>query len=169
MFYASRKITRESPGPVFFSQLRVGGMLKEFRVYKFRSMHIDAEKNGAQYAQLNDPRAYEFGAVMRKTRIDELPQLWNVMKGELHFVGPRPERKVFTDQLEKEIPFYHERHLVKPGITGWAQVMYPYGANTEDARQKLMYDLYYIKHWSVWLEAEVLIRTLKIVLGKKGI
>lgn len=169
MIYAALKIRRESPGPIIFSQARVGRSGREYTIYKFRSMHIDAEKDGAQFAQVDDPRAYDFGAFMRKTRIDELPQLWNVIKGDLHFVGPRPERSVFTDQLEEEIPYYNERHLVSPGITGWAQVLYPYGANTEDARQKLMYDLYYIKHWSIWLEIETLIRTVLIVLGRKGL
>lgn len=169
MLYAAIKIRRESPGPIIFSQARVARLGKEHVIYKFRSMHVDAEKNGAQFAQEDDPRAYEFGAFMRKTRIDELPQLWNVLKGDLHFVGPRPERKVFTEKLEEDIPYYNERHLVSPGITGWAQVLYPYGANTEDARQKLMYDLYYIKHWSIWLEIETLIRTVLVVLGRKGL
>jgi exopolysaccharide biosynthesis polyprenyl glycosylphosphotransferase len=169
MAYAAIKIRRESPGPIIFAQARVARSGKEHIIYKFRSMHVDAEKNGAQFAQEDDPRAYDFGAFMRKTRIDELPQLWNVLKGDLHFVGPRPERKVFTDTLEEEIPYYNERHLVSPGITGWAQVLYPYGANTEDARQKLMYDLYYIKHWSIWLEIETLIRTVLVVLGRKGL
>lgn len=169
MLYAVWKIRRESPGPVIFSQARVGRGGKEFTLYKFRSMHVDAEKHGAQFATEDDPRAYAFGALMRKTRIDELPQLWNVLKGDLHFVGPRPERKVFTDDLEKEIPFYNERHLVAPGISGWAQVMYPYGSCTEDSRQKLMYDLYYIKNWSIWLEIETLVRTVGVVLGKKGL
>lgn len=169
MLFAIFRIKRESPGPVIFSQKRVGFSGQEHTIYKFRSMHLDAERNGAQFATADDPRAYEFGAFMRKTRIDELPQLWNVIKGDLHFVGPRPERKVFTDQLEEEIPYYNERHLVSPGVTGWAQVMYPYGANTEDARQKLMYDLYYIKHWSIWLEIETLIRTAFVVLGRKGL
>lgn len=169
MLYALFKIRRESPGPVIFSQKRVGFSGQEHTIYKFRSMHLDAEKDGAQFATEDDPRAYEFGAFMRKTRIDELPQLWNVIRGDLHFVGPRPERKVFTDKLEEEIPYYNERHLVSPGITGWAQVLYPYGVNTEDARQKLMYDLYYIKHWSIWLEIETLIRTAFVVLGRKGL
>ncbi len=169
MLFAVLKIKRESPGPVIFSQKRVGFLGREHTIYKFRSMHIDAEKNGAQFAIEDDPRAYAFGAFMRKTRIDELPQLWNVLKGDLHFVGPRPERKVFTDKLEEDIPYYNERHVVSPGITGWAQVLYPYGANTEDARQKLMYDLYYIKHWSIWLEFETLVRTAFVVLGRKGL
>ena len=169
MIYSAIKIRRESPGPIIFSQARVGRFGKEHIIYKFRSMHVDAEINGAQFAQANDPRAYSFGAFMRKTRIDELPQLWNVIKGDLHFVGPRPERKIFTNQLEEDIPYYNERHLVSPGITGWAQVLYPYGANTEDARQKLMYDLYYIKHWSILLDLEVLVRTVGVVIGRKGL
>lgn len=168
MVYAAFKIKSQSPGNIIFRQLRVGKGKKEFYLNKFRSMHLDAEKNGAQYAQKDDPRTYEFGATMRKTRIDELPQLWNILTGDLHLIGPRPERKIFTDDLEKEIPYYHERHIVKPGISGWAQVMYPYGANTEDARQKLMYDLYYIKHWSIWLEIETIIRTILVMVSKKG-
>ena len=168
MVYAALKIKRESPGSIIFSQKRVGAQGREFTVFKFRSMHVDAEKHGAQFAEKNDPRAYSFGAFMRKTRIDELPQLWNVFKGDMHFVGPRPERKVFTQQLEDEIPYYNERHVVAPGITGWAQVLYPYGANTEDARQKLMYDLYYIKYWSIWLEIETVVRTIGVIVGKKG-
>lgn len=168
MIYASHRIKKESPGPIIFCQKRVGLFGNEFTLYKFRSMHLDAEKDGAKFAQEDDPRAYGFGAFMRKTRIDELPQLWNVLRGDLHFIGPRPERKVFTDELEKDIPFYHERHLVAPGISGWAQVMYPYGACVEDARQKLMYDLYYIKNWTIWLEIETFIRTVGVVLGKKG-
>jgi lipopolysaccharide/colanic/teichoic acid biosynthesis glycosyltransferase len=132
-------------------------------------MSLDAEKHGAQFASANDTRVFPFGEFMRKTRIDELPQMLNVLKGEMHFVGPRPERKFWIEQFEKDIPYYNERHLVAPGITGWAQVMYPYGANVEDAKQKLMYDLYYIKHWSLWLEIKVLIKTVQVVLGKKGV
>ncbi len=169
MLFAVFKIKKQSPGPIIFSQDRVGLNAKEFKVYKFRSMHVDAEKAGAQFAVDNDPRAYEFGGFMRKTRIDELPQFWNVIKGDLHLVGPRPERKVFTDELESKVPYFNERHLIRPGITGWAQVMYPYGANDEDSRQKLMYDLYYIKNWSIWLELEIILKTVLVVLGKKGI
>ena len=106
---------------------------------------------------------------MRKTRIDEVPQILNVLKGEMHFIGPRPERKYWIEQFEKEIPYYNERHLIRPGITGWAQVMYPYGANAQDAKQKLMYDLYYIKYWNAWLELKVVGKTILIVLGKKGV
>jgi len=169
MLLAVLRIKKESPGPVIFSQARVGINTKEFNVYKFRSMRLDAEKAGAQFAVDDDPRAFKFGSFMRKTRIDELPQFWNVLKGDLHLVGPRPERKVFTDQLEMKVPYFNERHLIRPGITGWAQVMYPYGANDEDSRQKLMYDLYYIKNWSIWLEFEVILKTVLVVLGKKGV
>ena len=132
-------------------------------------MTTDAEKDGPKWASKNDSRITGWGKIMRATRIDELPQLWNVLKGEMSFVGPRPEREYFIQQLEKEIPYYNERHLVRPGITGWAQVMYPYGANTEDAKQKLMYDLYYIKHWSIVLEIKVVWKTILVVLGKKGV
>ncbi len=167
MLYAVWKIRRESPGPVIFAQARVGRGGKEFILYKFRSMHVDGHFD--PYTKKDDKRIFSFGALMRKTRIDELPQLWNVLKGDMHFFGPRSEWTILVENYEKEIPFYHERHLVAPGISGWAQVMYPYGCCTEDARQKLMYDLYYIKNWSIWLEIETLVRTIGVVLGKKGI
>jgi exopolysaccharide biosynthesis polyprenyl glycosylphosphotransferase len=169
MIYAHFRIKKESPGPSLFKQLRVGQNNKEFTCIKFRSMYLDAEANGAQFASENDPRVFKWGETMRKTRIDELPQIFNVLKGDMHFIGPRPERKVWTDQFEEQIPYYSERHLIKPGITGWAQVMYPYGANAEDAKQKLMYDLYYIKHWSLLLELKVVWKTILVVLGKKGV
>ena len=169
LIYARFKIKKESPGTSMFKQLRVVYKNKEFKCIKFRSMRLDAEANGAQFASENDPRVFRWGEFMRKTRIDELPQLLNVLKGEMHFIGPRPERLFWIEQFEKEIPYYNERHLVKPGITGWAQVMYPYGANMQDAKQKLMYDLYYIKYWNIWLEAKVVWKTILIVLGKKGI
>ncbi len=170
MLYAVYRIKKESPnGSVLFKQKRVGYCGKEFVCIKFRSMNVDAEKNGAQFASRKDPRVFSWGETMRKTRVDELPQLINVLKGEMHLVGPRPERKIWVEQFEKVIPYYNERHLVRPGITGWAQVMYPYGANEEDARQKLMFDLYYIKKWSLVLEAKTLLRTIVVVLGKRGI
>jgi len=121
------------------------------------------------YTKKEDSRIFPFGKFMRKSRIDELPQLWNVLKGDMHLFGPRTEWCILVENYEKEIPYYHERHLVRPGISGWAQVMYPYGANTEDSRQKLMYDLYYISHWSVWLEIETIIRTIGVVMGRKGL
>ena len=161
-------IKLESKGPVIYSQKRVGLGNCEFEIYKFRSMSNDAEKDGAQWAQQNDPRVTKFGNFMRKTRIDELPQLWNVLKGNMTFVGPRPERKVFIKELEKEIPFYNIRHSVKPGLTGWAQVKYPYGASVEDAHQKLQYDLYYIKHQNLAFDIMILFQTVKIVIFGRG-
>lgn len=169
MVYSYFKIKKTSPGPILYRQDRVGYNNEEFTCIKFRSMDVDAEKNGIQFAASDDDRTFPYGKTMRKTRIDELPQILNVLKGEMHFIGPRPERKHWTDQFEEQIPYYAERHLIKPGITGWAQVMYPYGANAEDAKQKLMYDLYYIKHWSIILELKVVWKTILVVVGKKGI
>ncbi len=170
MAYAAYKIKKESPeGPIIFKQKRVGKGGKEFVCYKFRSMIPDAEKEKPQFASKNDPRIFKWGAFMRKTRIDELPQLINVLKGEMHLVGPRPERKYWIDIFEKEIPYYNQRHLVAPGITGWAQVNYPYGENALDAKQKLMYDLFYIKNWSIWLEIKTLFKTFQVVLEKRGV
>ena len=131
-------------------------------------MRNDAEKDGAKWAQVNDPRVTKFGNFMRKTRIGELPQLVNVLKGQMSFIGPRPERMVFIKELEKEIPYYNLRHMVKPGLTGWAQVMYPYGASVEDARRKLEYDLYYIKHHSLYLDMMIMFMTFKTVVFGKG-
>ncbi|RXJ95889.1 sugar transferase [Arcobacter sp. AHV-9/2010] len=169
MFYSRRRIKKESPGTSMFKQERVGINNKEFKCIKYRSMRLDAEVCGAQFACENDPRVFPWGEIMRKTRIDELPQMLNVLKGDMHLIGPRPERKFWIEQFEKEIPYYNERHLVRPGITGWAQVMYPYGAGVEDAKQKLMYDLYYIKHYSLWLDIKIIFKTILVVLGKKGL
>lgn len=169
MLLCKKKISEQSPGPILFKQDRVGYKNREFKCTKFRSMRLDAEKNGAQFATQNDPRVFAWGETMRKTRFDELPQIINILKGEMHLIGPRPERAYWIEQFEKEIPYYNERHLVRPGITGWAQVMYPYGENAEDAKQKLMYDLYYIKYWSFWLELKVVWKTMLVVIGKKGI
>jgi lipopolysaccharide/colanic/teichoic acid biosynthesis glycosyltransferase len=169
LLYSILKIKQQSPGPVIYTQQRVGVSGKEFTLYKLRSMHPDAETRGAQFAEQDDPRAFPYGLTMRKSRIDEIPQLWNVMNGDLHLVGPRPERKIFTDELEKQIPYYHERHIIRPGMSGWSQVMYPYGSSVEDARQKLMYDIYYIKNWDIWLEFEVLIRTVNTIFSRKGL
>ncbi len=163
------RIRNESPGPVFFGQKRVGIREKEFVCMKFRSMRLDAEKNGAQFSSKNDNRIFEYGKWMRAVRIDELPQLLNILKGEMSMIGPRPERKFFTDSFEEQIPLYSNRHMVKQGITGYAQVMYPYGAGLHDARHKLMYDLYYIKNWTVMLELKIIFKTIYIVLTKKGI
>ena len=168
MAVAAIIVRLESPGSIIYSQDRVGENGKEFKVHKFRSMRNDAEKDGAKWAQVNDPRVTKFGNFMRKTRIDELPQLINVLKGEMSFIGPRPERMVFIKELEKEIPYYNLRHMVKPGLTGWAQVMYPYGASVEDARRKLEYDLYYIKHHSLYLDMMIMFMTFKTVVFGKG-
>ncbi len=169
MIYSAYRIKKESPdGPIIFKQARVGINGKEFICFKFRSMIPDAEKEKPQFASKDDPRVFKWGAFMRKTRIDELPQLWNVLKGDMHIIGPRPERLYWIEQFKKTIPFYDERHLVKPGITGWAQVCYPYGSTEEDAYQKLMYDLYYIKNWSLSLEVKTILKTLKIISTKQG-
>lgn len=161
-------IKLESPGPVFFSQERTGFKDEPFIVYKFRSMRQDAEKDGAKWAMKNDDRVTRIGKFIRLVRIDELPQLWNVLKGDMSFIGPRPERPIFIKTLEKKIPYYNLRHLVKPGITGWAQVMYPYGASVEDAKEKLEYDLFYIKNYSLILDMRIIFKTIRIVLFGKG-
>lgn len=158
----------ESPGPIFFKQLRTGRYNKEYEVIKFRSMRIDAEKDGAKWASTNDARVTRVGRFIRKTRIDELPQLINVMKGEMSLVGPRPEREVFIKDLEKVIPYYRFRHAVRPGITGLAQVKYPYGASVEDAEWKHRYDMYYIKHRRFWLDVKIIFLTIKVVLFGMG-
>lgn len=168
MIVAGIIVRLESPGSVIYSQARVGLNNVEFNVHKFRSMRADAEKDGAKWATENDPRITKFGNFMRKTRIDELPQLWNVLKGEMSFIGPRPERMVFIKELEKVIPYYNLRHLVKPGLTGWAQVMYPYGASIEDSKNKLEYDLYYVKNQNLHLDFVIFFRTLKTVIFGKG-
>lgn len=158
----------ESKGPVIYSQERIGENNKVFKIYKFRSMTTDSEKDGPKWAKENDNRVTKFGNIMRKTRIDELPQLYNVIRGQMSFVGPRPERQYFINTLEKEIPYYNVRHIVKPGLTGWAQVKYPYGASVEDAYRKLQYDLYYIKHYSLGLDILIILDTIKIVIFGKG-
>ncbi len=167
MLYAAYKIRKESPGNIFFAQDRVGQGGKIFTCYKFRSMHENSYHD--PYTRENDSRIFPWGNTMRKTRIDELPQLWNVFRGDMHILGPRAEWDILVENYEHDIPYYHERHLVKPGITGWAQVNYPYGANTEDAKQKLMYDLYYIKYWNLWLEIKTAWKTVMVVMGKKGL
>jgi len=153
-----------SPGPVFYTQTRVGLGGKNFRLFKFRTMRRDAEKDGAQWALANDPRVTSFGRILRKTNLDELPQLLNILCGEMSFVGPRPERPEFEAELKKQIPFYTLRHLVKPGLTGWAQLNFRYGASIEDAREKLQYDLFYIKNRSIPLNISIILKTLNIIL-----
>ena len=155
-------------GPVLYSQMRVGLDGQHFRLYKFRTMITDAEKDGHQWAAKRDHRITPIGSFLRKTRIDELPQLWNVLRGDMSFIGPRPERPEFVTQLEESIPFYQYRHVVKPGLTGWAQVMYPYGASHEDAQRKLEYDLYYIRHFSLMLDVFIILKTIRVVLFGRG-
>lgn len=158
-----------SQGPVFFRQRRVGYADKSFFIYKFRTMNNDAEKmTGAVWAQENDPRITKVGRFLRKTRLDEIPQLFNVVKGDMSFVGPRPERPEFVEKLEKTIPYYTNRHSIKPGITGWAQVKYPYGASEEDALEKLRYDLFYIKNYAPSLDLLIILETIKVVLFGRG-
>ncbi|WP_166840607.1 TIGR03013 family XrtA/PEP-CTERM system glycosyltransferase [Rheinheimera pleomorphica] len=159
---------RKTGAPILYRQLRVGYDGKPFYIVKFRSMRTDAEKNGARWATANDDRVTRVGRIIRKYRIDELPQLLNVLSGEMGFVGPRPERPEFVNQLAKDIPYYNQRHNVKPGLTGWAQLKYPYGATAEDAQEKLKFDLYYIKHRSLMLDLMILVRTVEIVLFGKG-
>ena len=155
--------------PVLYRQRRVGRHGAVFDVLKFRSMRTDAERAGeAVWAVKNDPRVTRVGAVIRKTRLDELPQLFNVLRGDMSFVGPRPERPEFVDQLEERIPYYRERHTVKPGITGWAQLCYPYGSSERDAIEKLQYDLYYVKNRSLLFDLVILIQTVEVVLWGKG-
>ena len=162
-------IKLESKGPAFFRQKRVGQYGQEFELIKLRSMRDDAEKDGqAVWAQKNDPRVTRVGRLIRKLRIDELPQTWTVLKGQMSFVGPRPERKQFVDDLATKMPYYAERHMVKPGITGWAQVNYPYGASLEDARHKLEYDLYYAKNYTPFLDLLILLQTVRVVIWPEG-
>ena len=158
-----------SPGPVLYHQKRVGQHGRIFIVHKFRSMRQDAEAaTGAVWAQANDDRITPVGSFLRKARLDELPQLWNVLNGDMSLVGPRPERPEFVEQLTEQIPFYGERHVVKPGVTGWAQVRYPYGSTVEDALEKLQYDLFYIKNLSVALDLFIVFATIKTVLLRRG-
>ncbi len=162
-------IKLDSPGPVFFRQVRVGQGDRPFNIFKFRTMRNDAEaKTGAVWSQKNDPRITRLGGFLRKSRIDEIPQLFNVLRGEMSLVGPRPERPEFVEKLKERIPYYSERHYVKPGVTGWAQVRYPYGSSVEDAIEKLRYDLFYIKHISLALDLKIIIRTISVMVLGRG-
>lgn len=161
-------IKLDNPGPALFVQPRVGQGNQDFRIYKFRSMRIDAEKDGARLAATNDDRITRVGRFIRKTRLDELPQFFNVLKGDMSLIGPRPEQRAFVNQFEDLIPFYTYRHVVKPGITGWAQVMQGYASDAEDTRIKLQYDLYYIKHFSLWLDVLIVFKTIRTVLTGHG-
>jgi len=170
MALATLLIKLESPGPVLYRQERVGQGGRSFTILKFRSMCADAEKDGKpRWAGQNDSRVTLVGRFIRRTRIDELPQIFNVFFGEMSFVGPRPERPYFVQDLTQKIPYYGVRHTVKPGITGWAQVRYPYGASDEDAMHKLQYDLYYVKNHSLFLDLMILFQTAQVVLWGKGV
>jgi sugar transferase (PEP-CTERM system associated) len=168
MLLTAMIIRIDSPGPIFYLQRRVGMDGKDFKVIKFRSMRHDAEKDGPKWASENDPRITRVGRIIRKLRLDELPQFINVLKNDMSFVGPRPERRYFVDQLEKAIPFYALRLHAKPGITGWAQINYSYGDTFEDAKEKLKYELYYMKHRSLWLDLVIIFQTIKVAIKGRG-
>jgi sugar transferase (PEP-CTERM system associated) len=161
-------IKLESPGPIFYQQQRVGLRGRSFTILKFRSMRSDAETDGPRWAVEQDPRVTRVGMIIRKLRIDELAQILNVLRGDMSFVGPRPERPFFVAELARAIPYYSERHWVRPGITGWAQVNYPYGASTEDAWIKLTYDLYYVKNRSIFLDCVILLQTARVIFWNYG-
>lgn len=168
MLLVAAAIKLDSPGKIIYSQLRTGQNGKPFKIYKFRSMYEDAENDGVKWASLGDARITRIGYWLRVLRIDELPQLWNVLSGEMSLIGPRPERPEFDVKLKNVIPNYELRYLVKPGISGWAQVLYRYGASVEDSYEKLAYDLYYIKNYSLWLDLVIFFKTIKVVLGGNG-
>ena len=161
-------IKLESKGPIIFKQVRIGENMVPFKVYKFRSMKIHDPKKYSKYAQDNDNRVTKIGNFMRKTRIDELPQLFCILKGTMSFVGPRPEWDILAKEYEKQIPYYNLRHMIKPGLTGWAQVKYPYGENIDDTKRKLEYDLYYLKHQDLILDVLIILKTVKVILFGKG-
>ncbi|MCW7462943.1 exopolysaccharide biosynthesis polyprenyl glycosylphosphotransferase [Leptospira limi] len=168
IFFSAIVIKLTSPGPVFFSQLRIGKGGKEFLLYKLRTMKTEKNIQQAKWASANDPRITLFGKFLRKTRIDELPQIFNVLKGDMSFIGPRPEQLEFVNLLSKEIPFYSLRHSVSPGLTGWAQVNYGYGSSVYDSRIKLEYDLFYIKNFSLLLDFRIMIKTVRVILFGRG-
>jgi exopolysaccharide biosynthesis polyprenyl glycosylphosphotransferase len=169
MLIAAIAVRVNSKGPALYHQKRVGLRGRPFTVHKFRSMRQDAEAaSGAVWSQAGDPRVTGVGRFLRRSRIDELPQLWNVLIGEMSFVGPRPERPEFVSKLSEEIPFYGQRHAVRPGLTGWAQVRHAYGSTVDDALQKLQYDLYYIKHQSIAFDLFIVLETIKTVVVRRG-
>jgi lipopolysaccharide/colanic/teichoic acid biosynthesis glycosyltransferase len=166
---AAIKLSDGWRAPILYRQVRVGQYGKPFKLLKFRSMREDAERDGqAQWAQKNDSRITRIGSFIRTTRIDELPQILNVLRGEMSFVGPRPERPEFVEQLNETIPYYRERHSIKPGITGWAQLCYPYGSSEQDAMEKLQYDLYYVKNHSLIFYIAILVQTVEVIVWGKG-
>jgi sugar transferase (PEP-CTERM system associated) len=169
MLITALAVYLDSEGPIFYCQERVGENGRPFTLFKFRSMRTDAEQDGTPvWAADNDDRVTRVGRFIRMSRLDELPQLWNVLRGDMSFVGPRPERPFFVRQLEEEIPYYSQRHAVRPGVTGWAQIKYQYGSSVEDAMEKLRYDLYYVKHLSIALDLSIVFDTVKVILFGKG-
>jgi lipopolysaccharide/colanic/teichoic acid biosynthesis glycosyltransferase len=168
MLVTAIAVAIDSRGPIFYRQVRAGEFGRPFTIYKFRSMRVDAEQGGARFAEENDPRVTRVGRFIRKTRIDELPQLANVLRGEMSMVGPRPERPVFVEQLDSQVPYFKQRLYVKPGLTGHAQVRCRYGATAEDHLEKLQYDLYYIKSHSVLFDLSIILDTVKVVLLRIG-
>tara|TARA_Y100001978_G_C23678963_1_gene427962 strand:+ start:280 stop:1599 length:1320 start_codon:yes stop_codon:yes gene_type:complete len=158
----------EDKGPIFYSQQRTGYLGNKFIIWKLRSMRVDAEKKGIRWASKNDLRITNIGSLMRKMRIDELPQLWAVIKGDMSLIGPRPERPQIDDLLISKIPFYKMRYLMRPGLSGWAQVNYPYGASTQDSANKLSFDLYYIANFSIWIDLIIFFRTLRLIFNARG-
>jgi sugar transferase (PEP-CTERM system associated) len=166
--FVALAVKLSSKGPIFFRQTRVGMAGRHFEVIKFRTMGVDAEASGAKWATKNDPRVTKIGMILRKTRIDEVPQLWNVLRGDMGFVGPRPERPEFVAWLAEELPFYYLRNLIRPGLTGWAQVRYGYGATLAETKEKLEYDLYYVKHMSLGLDLLIMFETIKTILRRRG-
>jgi lipopolysaccharide/colanic/teichoic acid biosynthesis glycosyltransferase len=168
MILTAIAVRLDSDGPVLYAQRRVGEHGTVFTLYKFRSMYNDAEQGVPVWARDGDERVTRVGKVIRFTRLDELPQLWNVLRGDMSFVGPRPERPFFVEQLAESVPYYRQRHTVKPGITGWAQVKYQYGSSIEDAREKLQYDLYYIKHLSILFDLTIVFDTVKVIVLGRG-
>jgi lipopolysaccharide/colanic/teichoic acid biosynthesis glycosyltransferase len=161
-------IKLDSPGPVFYRQVRVGLRARPYMIWKFRSMFIDAEREGARWASEQDSRISSVGWYLRKWRLDEIPQLMNVIRGEMSLVGPRPERPVFVQELRSAIPYYDLRHTVRPGITGWAQTQFRYGASAEDSHVKLQYDLYYVKYLSIQLDVRIFLETIRVILRGEG-
>ncbi len=168
MAFTAIAVKLDSPGPALFIQNRVGQGNKDYKIYKFRSMCRDSEKDGAKLAQSDDMRVTRVGKIIRKTRLDELPQFFNVIKGDMSLIGPRPEQRAFVEQFDEEIPFYTYRHVVKPGITGWAQVVQGYASDADDTRIKIQHDFYYIKHFSLWLDILILFKTIKTILTGFG-
>lgn len=168
MFLTALGVVIDSRGPIFFTQERTGKGDKPFKMYKFRSMRTDSEKDGAKFATTNDNRITKFGKFIRKFRLDEIPQFYNILKGDMSLIGPRPEQKVFTDEFNKTIPFYPYRHAVRPGITGWAQVSQGYAATVEQTQEKVEYDLYYIKNFSIWLDILIVLKTVRTILTGFG-